>query len=119
MQVFTSTILQQVFIVEFTVQSMQCPSCAASFTEHQWSTVVQVRQKVDHKRTFFFLEQLILRHEAHTNTIRVKEQPDGLDFFFSHKSHAIKFVDFLQAVALIRCLSHSFLSHLPRKLLFS
>lgn len=69
-EVFTSTILQQVFVVEFVVQTQQCPACAASFTEHTWQAVVQLRQKVDHKRTFLFLEQLILKHNAHVNTLK-------------------------------------------------
>jgi nonsense-mediated mRNA decay protein 3 len=101
-EVFTSTILQQVFVIEFVVQMMQCPACAASFTDHTWQAVVQARQKVDHKRTFLYLEQLILKHSAHTNTIRIKEMPDGLDFYFGHRSHAAKFVDFLQAVTPLR-----------------
>jgi len=37
----------------------------------------QVRQHVDHKRSFFLLEQLILKHSAHTNTVSVKNAPDG------------------------------------------
>jgi len=97
-EVFTSTILQQVFIVEFTVQNQQCKDCAASFTDHTWVAVVQVRQKADHKRTFLYLEQLILKHSAHLQTKRIQEMPDGLDFYFGHKSHAAKFVDFLQQV---------------------
>ncbi|KAL6047271.1 ribosome-binding protein [Balamuthia mandrillaris] len=101
-EVFTSTILQQVFVVEFIVQNQQCPSCQSSFTEHTWSSVVQVRQKTDHKRTFYYLEQIILKHGLHLQTIKVKEQPDGLDFFFGHRSHASKFVDFLQAIVPIR-----------------
>jgi len=61
-----------------------------------------VRQRVDHKRTFYFLEQLILKHSAHTNCTNVKERADGLDFFYGHRSHATKLVDFLQSVAPIR-----------------
>ena len=34
--------------------------------------VDQVRQHVPHKRTFFYLEQLILKHKAHENTTNVK-----------------------------------------------
>ena len=40
---------------------------------------VQVRQKVEHKRTFLFLEQLILKHGMERDTIGIKSQPDGLD----------------------------------------
>lgn len=60
--------------------------------------MVQVRQKVPHKRTFLFLEQLILKHSAQKDTISVKEVRDGLDFFYSQRSHAIKMVEFLAGV---------------------
>lgn len=119
-EVFTSTILQQVFIVEYVVQTQQCPACASTFTEHTWSSVVQVRQKVDHKRTFFFLEQLILKHNAHTNTIKIKEMPDGLDFYFGHRSHASKFVSFIQSVAAIRYqTSEQLVSHDPKSNIYN
>lgn len=64
---------------------------------------MQVRQKVSHKRTFLYLEQLILRHSAQKDTISVKEVRDGLDFFYSQRSHAIKMVEFLNGVTPIRC----------------
>jgi nonsense-mediated mRNA decay protein 3 len=57
---------------------------------------------VEHKRTFLFLEQLILKHGAEENSVGVKEAPDGLDFFYSHRSHALKMVDFLNSVVAIR-----------------
>ena len=41
-----------------------------------WSESTQVRQKVDHKRTFYLLEQLILKHKAHQQTVSVKEVSD-------------------------------------------
>lgn len=63
---------------------------------------MQVRQKVSHKRTFLYLEQLILRHSAQKDTISVKEVRDGLDFFYSQRSHAIKMVEFLNGVTPIR-----------------
>jgi NMD protein affecting ribosome stability and mRNA decay len=57
---------------------------------------------VDHKRSFFLLEQLILKHSAHTNTVSVKNAPDGVDFFFGNRSHALKFNDFLGSVVPIK-----------------
>lgn len=101
-EVFTSTILQQVFIVEFIVNNQMCERCTKQEAKDTWNAVVQARQRTLHKRTFFFLEQLILKHNAHATTVNIKDVPDGLDFFFGHKSHALKFVDFLQAVAPVR-----------------
>lgn len=69
---------------------------------HTWRACVQVRQKVPHKRTFLFLEQLMLKHNAHKDAINIKETKDGLDFFFAHRNHAEKLVDFLRAVSPVR-----------------
>ena len=96
------TMLQQTFEVEYVVAYHQCPDCAKSFTANTWRSVVQIRQKVPHKRTFLYLEQLILKHSAHRDTINIKEVKDGLDFYYSQRNHAEKFVDFLTSVAPVR-----------------
>ncbi|KIW03195.1 uncharacterized protein PV09_05421 [Verruconis gallopava] len=97
-EAFAGTIVQQTFEVEFVIANQQCPDCRKSYTHHTWRACVQVRQKVPHKRTFLFLEQLILKHNAHRETINIKEVHDGIDFFFSAKNGAEKFVDFLTSV---------------------
>jgi nonsense-mediated mRNA decay protein 3 len=84
------------------VQHGQCPDCARLAAKNTWKALVQVRQKVPHKRTFLFLEQLILKHNAQKDTISIKEVKDGLDFFYSSRAHALKMVDFLGSVAPIR-----------------
>lgn len=96
------TILQQTFEVEFYVAYQQCPDCAKSFTANVWRACVQVRQKVPHKRTFLYLEQLILKHSAHRDAINLRESHDGLDFFFAQRNQAEKFVDFLNSVTPVR-----------------
>ncbi|OCH92021.1 NMD3-domain-containing protein [Obba rivulosa] len=101
-EVLTSTILEQVFEIEYLVQHGQCPDCAKLAAKNTWKALVQVRQKVPHKRTFLFLEQLILKHGAQKDTISVKEVRDGLDFFYSQRSHAIKMVEFLGGVVPVR-----------------
>ena len=101
-EAFATTILQQTFVVETIVANQQCPDCARREAKNTWNTVVQVRQKVEHKRTFLYLEQLILKHQAHRDTVNIKTVRDGIDFYFDSRSHAIKFVDFLQAVVPVR-----------------
>jgi nonsense-mediated mRNA decay protein 3 len=95
-------ILQQTFDVEFVQQYKQCPDCQKSFTHNTWSSVVQVRQKVPHKRTFLYLEQLILKQGAHKDTINIKEVHNGIDFYFAAKNQAEKFCDFLNSVTPVR-----------------
>lgn len=59
--------------------------------------MVQVRQHAEHKRTFLFLEQLILKHELSQKLLNVVERPDGLDFHFPNKQSALHFSDFCQS----------------------
>ncbi|TFK48954.1 RNA binding protein [Heliocybe sulcata] len=101
-EVLTATILEQVFEIEYLVQYTQCPDCARQAAKNTWKAVVQVRQKVPHKRTFLYLEQLILKHSAQKDTISVKEVKDGLDFFYSQRSHAIKMVEFLSSIVPVK-----------------
>lgn len=102
-EAMANTIIQQTFEVEYVVVAMQCPDCARSYTTNTWRANVQIRQKVPHKRTFLYLEQLILKHNAHVDTISISEAKDGLDFFYSQKNHAVKMIDFLNAVVPIKC----------------
>ena len=80
------------------MENQQCDDCQRSFTPHTWKACVQVRQRVDHKKTFFHLEQLIIKYKAHENCINIEQVPEGVDFHFSSKSHAMKFMDFLRSV---------------------
>lgn len=96
-EAFSNAIIQQSFEVEYVVIAMQCPDCAKSYTAHTWNTAVQIRQKVPHKRTFLYLEQLILKYNAHVDTISIKENKDGLDFYYAKQNHAVKMLDFLNS----------------------
>lgn len=97
--------LQQVFAVDFAVQNQQCDACQRSYTDHHWRAQVQVRQKVEHKKTFYLLEQLILKHGAHEKCSGVEQVPSGVDFNFLERSHAMKFIDFLSSVVPTRAKS--------------
>jgi len=101
-EVFANTILQQIFVVTFIVCNQICEDCTDAAAKNTWKACVQVRQKVNHKRTFLFLEQLILKHNAQRDANNIKEAKDGIDFFYSQRAHAIKMVEFLQSVTPIR-----------------
>lgn len=96
-ELFQNAVVQQAYQVEFVVNWRQCEICAKIATgQPQWDAVVQVRQRTEHKRTLLFLEQLILKHRMHEHAISIEAHPEGMDFFFSHRSHALSFVDFVQ-----------------------
>lgn len=99
-EVFNNVVIQQACMIEYVVTWQQCPTCQKVSTgQPQWDACVQLRQKVSHKKTFLYIEQLILKKRMHENFIRVENQPDGLDFFFAHKSHAMNFIEFINRVS--------------------
>ena len=89
--------LQQSFEVEFYEIYTQCDDCKKLFTPHTWKSSVQVRQKVDNKKTFMLLEQMMLKSNVHRQAIKISAEKYGMNFFFSSKNHAQKLVDFLNA----------------------
>ena len=70
-EIMNGAVLQQTAVVDFTIRNQQCTSCQSSFAQGAWQAVVQVRQRVSHKRTFYFLEQLLLKHHAHSECINI------------------------------------------------
>ncbi|XP_061992787.1 uncharacterized protein LOC133710667 [Rosa rugosa] len=102
-EVLNGALLEQSFVVEYVQQEHMCEPCSrAQANPDQWVASVQLRQHVSHKRTFFFLEQLILKHGAAASAIRIKETDKGIDFFFPSRSHGLKFVEFVGKVAPIK-----------------
>jgi nonsense-mediated mRNA decay protein 3 len=97
-EVMNGAILQQSFIVEYIIKNQQCEDCNSLFSNLSWRGCCQVRQRADHKRTFFYVEQLILKHRAHEHCCDIQEMPDGMDFFFKTKQGAWKFADFMNTI---------------------
>ncbi|KAK7590283.1 hypothetical protein V9T40_001896 [Parthenolecanium corni] len=97
-EVMGGAILQQVFIVEYTIANQMCDDCHRSEAQDYWRALVQVRQKAENKKSFYYLEQLILKHKAHENTIGIKPIDGGLDFYYSTEAHGRKMVDFLNSI---------------------
>ena len=50
---------------------------AQIYSDGTWKAVVQVRQRVDHKRTFYYLEQLLLKHDMHSKALSIESFKDG------------------------------------------
>ncbi|XVF16562.1 hypothetical protein REPUB_Repub10bG0042500 [Reevesia pubescens] len=99
-EILNGAILEQSYVVEYVQQDHMCESCTRfQANPDQWVASVQLRQRVAHRRTFFYLEQLILKHDAAVQAIKIKQMEQGIDFFFANRSHAVKFVEFLGKVA--------------------
>ncbi|XP_058793642.1 60S ribosomal export protein NMD3 [Phymastichus coffea] len=97
-EVMTGATLEQIFIVEYTVSHQMCNDCHRTEAKDYWNASVQVRQKAINKKTFYYLEQLILKHKAHENTVAIKPIHDGLDFFYANEAGARKITDFIISV---------------------
>jgi len=101
-EVLNGAILQQVFEVEYVIRNKQCEDCAKQYTDGTWTAVVQVRQRVDHKRTFYYLEQLLLKNDAHSKALSIQSFRDGMDFYFAHRNEAQRFAQFLANVVPVK-----------------
>ncbi|CAF1114680.1 unnamed protein product [Rotaria sp. Silwood1] len=97
-EVAQGAILQQTFIVEFTIFNQICDDCQRVEAKDYWKALVQVRQRTSHKKTFFYLEQLLLKHNAHADASNIKQVNGGLDFYFAEQNSARKLADFLMCV---------------------
>jgi nonsense-mediated mRNA decay protein 3 len=98
-QVMSGTVLQQSFVVEFIVRNQQCTECTADSRAGSWKALIQVRQRVAHKRTFLYLEQLILKHRAQRGCLKIEIFKDGMDFYFGERNSGARFVHFVESVA--------------------
>ncbi|CAH8435467.1 unnamed protein product [Schistosoma turkestanicum] len=95
--------VEQQIPIDFTVHTQQCTSCTRSAAKDYWNACVQVRQKVDHKKTLLHLEQVILRSGMNKTCSNIKQVSGGIDFFFSTRSQAVTFVNFLSKRSPCRC----------------
>lgn len=87
--------LKQSFEVLYVVHWMQCEDCQKEFTPHTWKACVQVRQKAPHKKTFLYLEQLMIKQRIQEKCISIMQEPFGLNFYFSKKNQAEGLMNFL------------------------
>ena len=95
-EVMNGAVLQQATVIEYVIRNRQCEQCQQSFAQGVWHAIVQVRQRVEHKRTFYYLEQLLLKHNAHSECINIMTFKDGMDFFFQQRQQAVRFISFLE-----------------------
>jgi nonsense-mediated mRNA decay protein 3 len=105
-EVFPGTVLQQQRLVTFTIINLQCRLCERAAHRDTWQSTVQLRQRAPTRRTFLYLEQLILRQGLHKTAVGIKGVSGGggggggLDFFFADKKGGAKLVQFVQANAM-------------------
>lgn len=88
-------ILQDEVIIEFKEVGRTCNECVKKQINTSYDAIVQVRQKVEHKKTLFYLEQLILHNFCKDNELNCESVNGGLDFYFNSVVQANIFVSFV------------------------
>ena len=101
-EVTGGAILQQTFVVEYTVAYQMCPDCHRVEAKDHWNCLVQVRQKTKQRKTLFFLEQLLIKYNATKDCVGIKPNHEGLDFFFASEGKGKALVEFLQSMIQIK-----------------
>jgi len=101
-EVLGGAILQQTFVVEFTVAYQMCPDCHRVEAKDHWNALVQVRQKTQQRKTLFYVEQLLIKYGATKDCVGIKPHHEGLDFYFATESNAKKLVEFFSSMIPIR-----------------
>ncbi|KAL3094278.1 hypothetical protein niasHS_004034 [Heterodera schachtii] len=96
-EVFSRAVLQQSMVVEFVLLNQMCDDCRRFEAKDYWRACVQVRQRCDYKKTLFYLEQLLIKHNAQAQASGIKPVPTGIDFFFARQQEARKLVDFISS----------------------
>ena len=96
-EIMVGAVLQETIVVEYIVRNQQCVDCQASYTTGAYKAIVQLRQRVEHKRTFLHLEQMILKYNAASNALSIEGHRDGMDFYYAERNQAVRFCDFLRS----------------------
>ena len=91
-------IITQSLVIEFKEKWILCRDCQKIQTPHIWSSCVQIRQRVPHKKTMMYLEQIILRNKMQQNALDFKESNDGFDFFFMTRREGEVFSNWIATV---------------------
>lgn len=97
--------IEQEINIKYRIKNKQCPDCQKIEAKQYWTSIVQVRQRVNHKRTLLYLEQIILKSDAFKNASNIKERRDGIDFYYQSKVPAVKMVNFIQSAMMSRLIT--------------
>ena len=91
-------LISQNLVIEFKEKWGICRDCQKLQTPHTWASCVQIRQRVPHKKTMLYLEQIILKNKMQKNSLYFQEANDGFDFFFSTRRAGEIFSNWLATI---------------------
>lgn len=91
-------LVTQDVIINYKEENILCRDCQKLQTPHIWVSCVQIRQRVPHKRTLMYLEQIILKNKMQEKALSIKEVNEGVDFYFTSKRDGELFTEFIASV---------------------
>ena len=91
-------IITQNLVIDFKEKWLLCRDCQKVQTPHIWVSCVQIRQRVPHKKTMLYLEQIILHNKMQKSALDFKESIDGFDFFFTTRRAGEVFSNWIATV---------------------
>ncbi|TBU05828.1 ribosomal export protein Nmd3 [Hamiltosporidium magnivora] len=95
--IYTNQNIEHPIEIKFVIKNKQCTDCQRIEAKQFWNCIVQVRQKVEHKKTFLYLEHILLENNIIGGEItNIKDRKDGVDFYFLDRAEAVKFFNFVK-----------------------
>ena len=91
-------LITQSLVIDFKEKWLLCRDCQKIQTPHIWASCVQIRQRVPHKKTMLYLEQIILHNKMQKKALDFQETNDGFDFFFATRREGEVFSNWLATV---------------------
>ena len=92
--------VQQTTRVEFVLKNKQCTECLHDFTDHNWGSLIQIRQKGGSKntKTLRDLEDALIKKPAfYAKLKKIEVQKDGLDLYCKQKPFSDKIVAYINS----------------------
>ncbi len=87
--------LNQKVEIEFVVKNKQCLECIREATDHSFGAIIQLRQHVGHKKSFYHIEQLLNNANMYHLMLSIEIVREGMDFYFKSKNQADKVAEFI------------------------
>eukprot|EP01038_Epipyxis_sp_PR26KG_P006742 gene6742-9237_t len=94
--------LQQNLVIEYVIKNKQCLECIREATDHTWGALIQVRQHVNHKKSFYLLESQLIEAGLYNLMVNVEIAREGLDLYFKSKNQADRVVEFISSHMIVK-----------------
>ncbi|MES1904855.1 MAG: ribosome-binding protein, partial [Paramarteilia canceri] len=81
--------------IEIVKKNLTCPQCHRAEADDYWKCQVQIRQKVNHRRTFYYLEQILLKNKLTHEISSIEKTENGINLFYQDRNAAVRMTNFI------------------------